>query len=273
MPKHSQTLGQTIFEGGFLFVEDLLKHRDFSGVTEEQIQCIVDTNDKKRFTLEIDRDTGKLKICANQGHSLQVEDLDLKPITDASSYPVVVHGTNERCFGKILQEGLKPMGRNHVHFAPGEPGEDGVISGMRNSCTVVIYLNLQKAMQDGLKFYLSANNVILCSGNKDGVIPPGYFDKVKNRRSGQIKYFESEEQPQGESLALGISSLANGSQVGLSSPTTTTVTADDLAPGFSSIANSSQVGLPPTTTTSVTADDLADEFDNQKKSRRKKKSK
>ncbi|BFZ07242.1 hypothetical protein BsWGS_10281 [Bradybaena similaris] len=170
--------------GGYLYVDEILKHKNFQSVSVENIKHIVENNDKQRFALEEDTATGRLKIRANQGHSLEVDDLELKPITEASDYPVVVHGTNDRAYRSIASQGLKTMGRNHIHFAAGEPGVSGVISGMRASCTVMIYLNLSKALQDGLKFFLSANGVILSPGNDDGIIPPVYFDKVIDRRTG-----------------------------------------------------------------------------------------
>ncbi|VDI17873.1 Hypothetical predicted protein [Mytilus galloprovincialis] len=49
---------------------------------------------------------------------------------------------------------------------------------MRQSCEVMIFINLETALADGFKFFRSANNVILCAGNEDGVIPPKYFVKV-----------------------------------------------------------------------------------------------
>lgn len=70
------------------------------------------------------------------------------------------------------------MSRNHIHFAPGEPGEEGVISGMRSSCEILVFIDLRKALSDGFKFYRSANNVILCPGNEQGFLPPQYFEKV-----------------------------------------------------------------------------------------------
>jgi len=44
-----------------------------------------------------------------------------------------------------MESGLNRMARNHIHLAIGLPG-DGVISGMRSSCQVVIDINMTKAM-------------------------------------------------------------------------------------------------------------------------------
>ena len=44
-------------------------------------------------------------------------DPDLKPITDPSAYPVVVHGTYSKAWEQIRKQGLSKMRRNHIHFA------------------------------------------------------------------------------------------------------------------------------------------------------------
>ena len=38
------------------------------------------------------------------------------------------------------------MKRQHIHLACDMPGSNGVISGMRSSCELAIYVDLQKAM-------------------------------------------------------------------------------------------------------------------------------
>ena len=78
------------------------------------------------------------------------------------------------------------MKRNHIHFSAGELGTDGVISGMRSSAQVYIYIDVHKAMRDGLQFFRSANNVILSPGNADGVIESQYFKTVKNVTTNQV---------------------------------------------------------------------------------------
>jgi hypothetical protein len=78
---------------------------------------------------------------------------------------------------QIWEQGLKRMNRNHIHFATGLPEEDGVISGMRGSANILIYLDVEKALKGGMKLYMSENRVILTEGF-DGSIPPEYFDRV-----------------------------------------------------------------------------------------------
>ena len=78
------------------------------------------------------------------------------------------------------------MTRNHIHFAPGMPKEEGVISGMRGSCDVYIFIDLEKAIKDGIKFFISSNNVILTEG-VEGTLHPKYFKKVIGKDGNVLK--------------------------------------------------------------------------------------
>ncbi|EPY51980.1 tRNA 2'-phosphotransferase Tpt1 [Schizosaccharomyces cryophilus OY26] len=79
---------------------------------------------------------------------------------------------------KISKEGLSRMKRNHIHCATGLFGEAGVISGIRKSCTLYIYIDVLKAMQHGVEFYQSENGVILTEGI-NGILSPVFFKKVE----------------------------------------------------------------------------------------------
>jgi len=41
---------------------------------------------------------------------------------------------------------------------------------MRKSSQILIYIDAAKAMADGIKFYISANGVILTEGNEEGFL-------------------------------------------------------------------------------------------------------
>jgi RNA:NAD 2'-phosphotransferase (TPT1/KptA family) len=38
------------------------------------------------------------------------------------------------------------MNRLHIHFSPGEAGDSQVVSGMRSSCELYIYIDAEKAL-------------------------------------------------------------------------------------------------------------------------------
>lgn len=179
--------GIPIRNDGYVLVSDLLNWKDLRDVTVEQIREVVETNSKKRFEL-LDEPSGKLMIRAVQGHSLAVEGLDMEEITDASEFPVVVHGTYLEVLPLIRQNGLSKMARNHIHFATALPSSKP-ISGMRGSAEVVIHVNLDKALADGIKFYRSSNGVILSSGI-DGILPPTYFKRISSQSGQELKFYE-----------------------------------------------------------------------------------
>lgn len=92
------------------------------------------------------------------------------------------------------------MSRNHVHFASGLPAgfevlegsndttseaqKEPVISGMRNTSAVLVFIDIKKALEGGLKFWKSANGVILSEGNESGLVPLAYFARVEERKRG-----------------------------------------------------------------------------------------
>jgi len=180
--------GFTFLQGGFLPVDDILRHKRFlgGGYTHTDVETVVAECQKQRFTLNTDPQ-GRLLIRANQGHSITGVEVELEEITDPTQALLVIHGTYLRCWEAILATGLNRMTRNHIHFSAGEPGE-GVISGMRKSVDLKIYIDLPKAMAAGIRFFRSSNNVILSSGNQEGSISSEFFLKVKNVKTNTIIY-------------------------------------------------------------------------------------
>lgn len=172
--------GLEIDSSGFVKVRELLRHAKFSCYTEQDIRNVVEHNEKQRFALK--ENSGELLIRANQGHSIEVDDLELSEI-DYEEIPVAIHGTYEKVIHLIKRDGLSKMSRRHIHMSVSLPEETNVVSGMRHTCDYLVYVNTQKASRDGLKFYKAANGVILCSGDSDGLIHPKYFDKVAPRHS------------------------------------------------------------------------------------------
>ena len=95
----------------------------------------------------------------------------------------VVHGTYRACWPAIRKSGLSRMKRRHVHFATAvDPSR--VVSGMRQSAAVFVYLDAPRALSAGLPLFRSANGVILSPGFGDGVVPPALFLRVVDAASG-----------------------------------------------------------------------------------------
>lgn len=178
------------------------------------VRKVVEANDKKRFELT-QEDDGEWWVRAVQGHSLKsVTELEhtiitksnlhllTPPIEESFSEDVqalrlhgdkgkeraveVIHGTNPAAWDAILASGgLKPMTRNHIHLAKGKFGDKGVISGMRKSASRLIYVNVMRAMEDGIVFELSSNGVVLTTG-KHGMLPTECFTRVEDGKGNIV---------------------------------------------------------------------------------------
>lgn len=160
----------------------------------QDVERVVCESDKQRF--ELKEEDGLRYIRANQGHSMKVvqDDLLLRRLNvdDTDLPPSCVHGTYRSNYDGILRSGGLLAGgiqggafRNHVHFAPRDPGDKRVISGMRYNCEIAIWIDLPKALAAGVPFYISANEVILSPGI-DGLVSMDFFSEVRDLRSKEI---------------------------------------------------------------------------------------
>lgn len=73
------------------------------------------------------------------------------------------------------------MGRNHVHCSTGTP-EDGVVSGMRGDAELIVEIDVERSLEDGVKWWKSDNDVLLTEGDADGILSTKYFKKVTGRK-------------------------------------------------------------------------------------------
>ncbi|CAK5267396.1 unnamed protein product [Mycena citricolor] len=181
--------GLPIRVDGYVSVDSLLKHRAFRGTTLQELMHIVETDGKARYSLVLE--DGLWWVRANQGHSMPVESprvadrvgvvLDLKRITSAAEVPMAVHGTTLAAWRQISSEGISRMTRQHIHLAQGLTGT--VISGMRSSSEIVIFIDVERALDAGIAFFVSSNGVLLSPGNEAGYIAPRLFSDVRRAKS------------------------------------------------------------------------------------------
>jgi len=138
-------------KNGWVDVDDLLNKVNISF---EDLQWIVDNNDKKRFSFNED----ETKIRANQGHSLKV-DVELK-----SKMPpkFLYHGTASRNVKSIRKNGLSKMKRNHVHLsADYDTALDVANRYYKNDTPYIFKIDTYPMIVDKIKFYQSENGVWL----------------------------------------------------------------------------------------------------------------
>ena len=54
-----------------------------------------------------------------------------------------------------------------------------IFAGMRSSSQILIFVDVQKALDAGIKFYISANGVVLTDGDERGFLDPRFFSRVE----------------------------------------------------------------------------------------------
>lgn len=169
----ARSCGLEVTAEGYVNVDDILRLSQISGYTRNDVEEVVRYDNKGRF--KIRTFNNKRQIMATQGHSMKLDDPDLRPIRNHTDVRNVLHGTRSRNWPSIKSQGLSRKNRMHVHFAE---AETNVQSGFPPYCDMAIEINLEMALRDGLEFYKSDNGVILSPGDADGFIPSRYFRKA-----------------------------------------------------------------------------------------------
>lgn len=148
-----ERLGITLAPGGWVGIDELLTacHRAGFALTRAELAEVVERNDKQRFGL----DRSGARIRANQGHSVEV-DLQLSPSVPPD---VLYHGTAATAVDAILDRGLHPMGRNHVHLSTDVLMATTV--GARHGTPVVLQVAASRMHADGSVFVRSVNGIWL----------------------------------------------------------------------------------------------------------------
>lgn len=138
---------------GWSTIEALIKGFQNKGIslTLEQLQKIVEENNKKRFTFNED---GTM-IRANQGHSIDI-DLGMEPTTPP---PTLFHGTATRFLDSIQATGLEKRSRQHVHLSADKETASQV--GKRHGKLVILVVRSAEMHEKGFEFFISKNGVWL----------------------------------------------------------------------------------------------------------------
>lgn len=77
------------------------------------------------------------------------------------------------------------MKRQHIHLATDLVTEGGSVAGKRLNREVFIYINVPKALEAGIEFFLSENGVVLTEG-KDGKISREFFSKILDKNNQPV---------------------------------------------------------------------------------------
>ena len=146
-----ETIGLKLDENGWALTSDILSNSKLK-FTIRELEEVVSTNDKKRFSFNED----KTKIRANQGHSLGHIDLELKTQTPPQ---FLYHGTVPKFIDSIKKTGLQKMNRQHVHLS--EDRETATTVGSRRGVPTILCVRAKDMYNYGHSFFLSENGVWL----------------------------------------------------------------------------------------------------------------
>lgn len=149
---------------GFVPVGQLLTAINESGSYDRPIavgdlEHMIEISDKKRHEIQGD------KIRALYGHSIPMhisKDVVVPP-------DVLYHGTTHKALDAILNDGLKPMGRQYVHLSV-DTDTALQVGKRRDKTPVLLVVDAQRAYGDGIVFYKGNDKVILADR-----IPPVYI--------------------------------------------------------------------------------------------------
>ena len=150
--RHSpESIGITLAKEGWADIDELINNTDQYVLDRKLIDILVETNDKRRFSISQD---GKY-IKANQGHSIDI-DLNLPPQTPPD---LLFHGTAKRFLESILKDGLTKQKRHHVHLT--ESLEVAKSVGSRYGAPVILEIKTTPLLEKEYVFYRTENNVWL----------------------------------------------------------------------------------------------------------------
>ena len=149
-----------------LLINNINENSDYE-IDFEILKQIVDTDDKQRYSFNEDY----TKIRANQGHSINVDvGLEVKQPPD-----ILYHGTSSNYIYSIIKNGINSKSRMYVHLS--KDIKTAISVGKRHGKPVVLEINAKRMYKDGIKFYLSKNNVWLTK-----YVPSKYI-KIKYKES------------------------------------------------------------------------------------------
>lgn len=135
-------------EEGFVPLEQLLNALD---ITKEDVLKVMEISEKKRLELDGDR------IRALYGHSIPMH---IKKV-EGTPPAILYHGTAKRFIDSIKEKGLLPMNRQYVHLSVDV--ETATAVGKRHDNNpIILRIDTQKAIADGIKFYIGNDKVWLC---------------------------------------------------------------------------------------------------------------
>jgi len=146
-------------------------------LTEDKIRQIVSNDSEQIFSIKQHKERGLLigiKDTSTITYTYQKH--EKMPLERFDKSWTLCHGTYFQNLKYILSEGLSCMHREFIHLSRTD-SITGEKNGLRNDYDCLIYINIQTAINDGIVFYLTPDNVILTTG-VEGFLTREYFHKI-----------------------------------------------------------------------------------------------
>lgn len=133
-------------------------------ITIDLLKDLIEKSNKNRYEIVEEK-----KIRALYGHSV---DLKIQMPEVKSPPDVLYHGTTERAWGEIENEGLKKSGRQYVHLSK-DIDTARKVGKRRTNDPVILKIKVMQAKKDGITFYKSGDMFLADH------IPPEFITKLQ----------------------------------------------------------------------------------------------
>jgi len=167
---------------GYIKTDDILKLPQLKNVTLDDIFEIVYDDSRGRYTIKESLDTFYIK--ANHGHSILIPNSPIKKILNTNSYKVLSYECTYQEW--ILIKDNKGLRRKNIELKV--PKNNYNRNYIRYNKSVIIYIDIEKALAQGIEFNMYSNGKILTQG-LNGFVPIDFFAKVYDIKSDSFFVF------------------------------------------------------------------------------------
>lgn len=158
--RHSpKSYGVTLREDGSATVTDICEGL---GLSFADLEEIVSSDSKGRFMVDDGR------IWATQGHSVKVS----VPMKLYESSEPLFHGTKRSALSSIMEEGILPGQRTHVHLSLTKETAE-TVADRRKGDSVILKVDAGRLLASGAELKISDNGVVLAES-----IPPEFISVI-----------------------------------------------------------------------------------------------